>query len=487
MPMTSETRKVLVSGKAGQRGLIDERTRRSLHYSNVEGMASSASSSLFDSYIIPFLLSIGGTAGHVGLLTAAKNLTYTIAQIPGAKMTEFYSRKGIWMISRILSRVVFLVPLLLIALVPSSEDVYPVIALTGLIVFSMGLATPAWSSLIGDLVPTEIRGRYFGRRNMLLGAAGIIVTIAGGYIISSYGFFPIFLAFGIFGLVAIPLLLKMYEKPFAKQFHYRHSFSFRPADWPRAIRTNNALSAFTLYITLINFATILASPFYTVYMLNDMNLGYGVFAAIITLGALARMLSFKYWGRMNDRFGSRTILVITGILAILTPFLMIFTTDAVEVALVFIIDGFIWAGFDLVTFNYLLDIIPAEKRPQYVANHSFFVGLGVFFGALTGGLLATVFEGQTFLLLSGLKIVFLTSFVLRLFILPLLFKIPSVDVKQTEVVPVRYIFWNTVAVEPAREIMQFMTYTFRYPYEIEKEFKDKINRARYKIRMKVRG
>jgi MFS family permease len=64
------------------------------------------------------------------------------------------------------------------------------------------------------------------------------------------------------------------------------------------------------------------------------------------------------------------------------------STSVWQVALVKIYDGFIFAGFDQVVFNYLLDVTPAGKRPQYIANYNFFAGLGIVFGTMAGAFLA---------------------------------------------------------------------------------------------------
>ena len=84
--------------------------------------------------------------------------------------------------------------------------------------------------------------------------------------------------------------------------------------------------------------------------------------------------------------------------------------------------------------------------------------------------------------LQGLQIVFLVSFLLRIAGLSMLTKISEIHVSHTTV-PVRYVFWQAVAVEPMRGLSHAIHYTFRYPYEIEKEFKKEIQRIKYKLRM----
>lgn len=483
MSQSSTTKKILVRGNIGKaRSEEDKKVARSLHYSNMDGVLSSASSSILSSFLTPFALDLKATPTDIGVMASAHNLAYTASQIPGAKATEIWGRKKIWLASRILSRVVFLIPLILVPFLGLQNPVLWVILFSSLIYFSMGFSTPAWTSIIGDLVSPEIRGRYFGKRNMLMGVSSIIATVAAGYVLSLYGFPMIFILFAVLGMLSIPFFMKMYEKPFRPVFHYKHRFALNPGQWAPAIRANRGLAIFTTYLVFMNFAVMIAAPFYAVYMLRELHMGYALFASLITLGVAARIISFKYWGRLNDKFGSRRTLIVTAFLAVFIPLFWLFAGDALAVAAIMIIDGLIWAGFDLVTFNYLLDITPAERRPQYVANHNFFAGLGVMLGALAGAILASSVEGDVFFALSGLQIIFLLSFILRAACLVILPKIPEIDVSH-QIAPVRYVFWQAVAVEPFRNIHNAVQFTFHYPYEIRKKFSREIQTIGYKIKM----
>jgi MFS family permease len=277
----------------------------------------------------------------------------------------------------------------------------------------------------------------------------------------------------------------MYEPPVKKIFHYKHSFEFDPRNWAHSIRLNRPLAIFTAYLFFMYLAVEIASPFYTVYMIRDLNIDYFWFSALTILGAAVRIVSFRHWGRLEDKFGSRNILLVTGFFGCFTPFLWLFVSNIPEIALVKIFDGFIWAGFDLVVFNYLLDITPADKRPQYVANHNFFVGLGVTAGGLLGAYLAYTLEGSSLLLWNGLQLVFLISFVMRILVLSVLSHVKEVDISHSKVYPVQYVFWQSIAVEPAHGIKNALHYTFRYPEIIVKE-KEKIEK-KITYKMKVKG
>lgn len=462
-----------------------EKVKKSLKYSSIEGIFNSASGSIQTSFTTPLALALGASNAEIGILNSLENLTGTVAHVPGAMLTKFWSRKSIWLISQVFAKILLWVPIVLLPFASVGNRIWILITLLAASNFFLYIRSPAWSSMMGDLVPLNIRGRYFGRRNMLVGVSGVIATLAGGFLLLSWGFPGIFLLSIVLAAVAIFFFVKMYEPPVKKVFHYRYNFAFDPKGWHAAFKVNREFVIFTTYMTFMNFAVDVAAPFYAVYMLKNLNIGYEWFAIAVVIGAVARTSTQQYWGKLNDRFGSRKILIICGILACFVPFGWVLVSNVAHVLIVKIFDGVIFSGFDLVVFNYLLEVSPAKTRPKYVAAHNFFTGIGTVLGDLFGAMLVVVFEGGGFFLLAGLQIVFLASFALRLASCSLLLVIKNIDVKQSDVVPVRYVFWQALAVEPARGIRHAITFTFRYPPKVERDMRDSIKNFEYRLRLRM--
>ena len=45
----------------------------------------------------------------------------------------------------------------------------------------------AWTSWISDLIPSSLRGRYFGRRNFICNALGAVTDVAAGQFVQQVG------------------------------------------------------------------------------------------------------------------------------------------------------------------------------------------------------------------------------------------------------------------------------------------------------------
>lgn len=472
--LTKQEREVLVEGYPRRKSSAT--TGKSLRYSTAEGALTSVSNSVTNAYATPFALALGATNPEIGVLASVKSLAETLAQVPGALLTQYLSRKSVWILSRVFSRL-FWLPVILLPFIAVKNAAHIFILLMGVITFFASLDGPAWASLIGDIVPDGIRGKYLGRRNMISGISGLVATVIAGASLSFLGFPVIFTAAAVFALLAIIFFVRIEEPPSRSVFHYRHAISLNPRHIATAFRVNRNYVAFTGFITALSFAVYIASPFFVVYMLKDMGVGYEIFALLVAFEALVSIISQPYWGRLNDRYGERVIMVITGIMVCFVPLPWLFVSSPFHIAAVSAFSAFAWAGFDLVAFNFLIAVTPSEKRPQYIANHRLVKGVAVVFGALLGGFLATGMAGGVILGFAGLQFIFLLSFLLRLASLAFLTGVKEADSREHEIAPLRYVFWKAIAVEPAHGIRHAAEYTYHYPYELAK-LKEKILKKR---------
>src|SRR3989338_4852820 len=76
--------------------ILAHRQNKSLNISYWAGIFGCLMTGLTQDYLTPFLLLIGGTAFHVGILSSAINLSTSLGQLPSAELTiKFHSRKTV--------------------------------------------------------------------------------------------------------------------------------------------------------------------------------------------------------------------------------------------------------------------------------------------------------------------------------------------------------------------------------------------------------
>ncbi len=432
--------------------------KRSLRYSTGEGAFMAASNTITETFTIPYALTLKANNFEIGLLNSLKSMADIASQLPGSKITEYFNRKNICLASMLLTKLLWL-PIIVLPLF-FGNAILILISLLTLSIFFQSLRRPAWTSIIGDLVKEEERGRYFASRNAITGFTSLLATVAAGFLLSAIGFSLLFVISVMLGLAAFFLFMQVNEPYFKRAFYYKHTFNFKPKDMINFFRVNRNFTTFTLYMSFLSFATDIAAPFIVVYILKDLSISYELFAIAVAAGMLARIASQRYWGYFNDKYGSRKVLGICGVLVAFVPFLYIFSSNVYHILFVRIFDGIVWAGMDLAAFNFLLGTTPSQQRPSFVANHNIFTGAGSMIGALIGGLMAELFSATTGAL-SAIQLLFVISLVLRTAALLFLR-----FVKDTEYRPVKskYIMLNPLSTEVhkvvhhAKEVGMHSTY-----------------------------
>jgi MFS family permease len=156
--------------------------------------------------------------------------------------------------------------------------------------------------------------------------------------------------------------------------------------WLQRIRQSQFVR-FSLFFALMQFSVAIASPFFAVYMLRDLDYSYSQFMANAGMSVLAQFLTLTQWGRISDVFGNRRVLSVTGVLLPLMPLLWIVSHNFWYLLAVQALSGLAWAGFTLSAGNFLYDLIARERRATYLAIHNILAGSGIFCGAMLGGFL----------------------------------------------------------------------------------------------------
>ncbi len=159
--------------------------------------------------------------------------------------------------------------------------------------------------------------------------------------------------------------------------------------WLHQLRHSNAVR-FSVFFALMQFSVAIASPFFTVYMLRDLEFSYLAFTLNTGTAILAQFLTLTQWGRISDVFGNRRVLAVTGLFIPLMPLLWTFSTDFYYLLAIQALSGFSWAGFTLSASNFIYDLIAPNRRATYLAIHNVLAAVGVFGGALLGGLLGAL-------------------------------------------------------------------------------------------------
>ena len=386
-----------------------------------EGSAASVMVGSVDNNIMPYALELKASNLEAGLLASLANLFGPIAQIIGSRLMEKFHRRQIviWgVVGQALTCFlfaftgwVFLATGKTLYLVPLFIASYVLYQLTG------SLAGPAWFSLMGDVVPEKLRSRYFSRRNKITGVFSVTATVLAAvwlYYIQNfeiiYGFVIIFTVAGLARLIS-GLTFKYH---YVEKIKLDHNYYFSFWQFFKNIPYFN-FNRFALYVALVMLATNIAGPFYAVYMWNILDFNPLWFTAVNVSASIFMLLFWPAWGKFADKYGNRETLRLSSLILLAVPLLWSVSTNPLFLILVTqLIAGIGWSGFNLSSSNFIYDSVEQSRRALMVAYFNLLSGIGIFIGAILGGLITQ------FLDFGGINVflvLFLLSAISRLVIM----------------------------------------------------------------------
>ncbi|HEY5602956.1 MAG TPA: MFS transporter [Gammaproteobacteria bacterium] len=401
----------------------DPQINNALHHSVKDGVAYSVMSGAGETYFSAFALYFKATTAQIGLLASLPPLIASLSQLFSAWLSyKTFSRKKVILTGAALQAFVW-VPLILLPFLFQEFAVGIIIACIIAYHAASSVVIPYWSSLMGDLVPEKRRGRYFALRTRYTSVSALISLIIAGIILhvyeshdlALYGFISIFVIAGIARWVSVYHLTHLVEPAEIKT-----SIDIKITEhWWKQLKRSRFFY-FSVFFGMMQAAVATASPFFAVYMLRDLHFTYVQFMTLSAATVLMQFLTLSGWGRISDTFGNRLVLITAGFIVPLIPALWLVSTSIWYLFAVQLLSGFVWAGFNLSATNFLYDLIPAPKRSTYLAYHNIMTNIGVFGGALVGGVLGATLPntvalfGETYHWHSALLGVFLLSAFLRL-------------------------------------------------------------------------
>jgi len=392
--------------------------KQTMSLSIKEGCFASVASGAGDSYVLPYALAIGFNNFQIGLFRSFVGLLPPVFQYFGSRLMGKWKRKRI-IINFVALQAFMWFSFLGIAflywknLLALYLPYILIFAYTLLAIFG-AVATPAWFSLLGDIVPSDYRGRYFSKRNRICETVSLLSFLGASFLLDYFktkgfillGFGILFLFAGVFRMISAGYFTKHYE-PLLK-IKKQDFFSFKT--FIKNLRNTN-FGRFTFFTTVFYLSIAIAGPFFTVYMLKNLGFSYITFMIVSLAGSVFSLLSLAFWGKFSDRYGNRKLMILGASFVSIMPFFWLFSKSPVYLALVpQFFSGIGWAAFSLSISNYIYDVNTPEKRALSLSYFNILVGFGSFFGALIGGYIA---QYVTSIFTEGLFLLFILSGTLR--------------------------------------------------------------------------
>lgn len=435
----------------------EKKVKQSLRYSILEGSYYSAMVGFGESFFTAFAVFLKATNLQIGLIGSLPQALGAALQLFSNRLIHIFgSRKRLVCALALLQGLMY-IPVMLTFYFGKFSIFYLILFISLYFIFG-SIINPAWSSWMGDLVDERKRGAYFGLRNKISGMVSFVSFVIAGFMLQRFsdstitqyaGFAVLFVIAFISRIFSFVYLLKKYEPP----YRVVKGAEFGFVEFLQKARFTN-YGMFVIFYCCMNLAVYIAAPFFTVYMLKDLNFSYLTFTLISAIAIIAKYLTMPAWGKACDRFGTRKVLTLSGFLMPAVPFLWTLSTDIWYLVLVQVFSGLVWAGFDLSSFNFIFDTTSNEKRATCVAYYNVLNGAAVFTGAMLGAAIIKYIPLDN-ILWSSYYLVFIASFGLR-YVASFIFIPKLKEARQVQTISYKNLFLNVISAAPTMGLLHHM-------------------------------
>ena len=369
--------------------VAEQRKRRGLHYAFGEGIFAVISGGLLATHGAAAMILLEATQFELALFGTLPLVLSAVMQLGVPYLaTKIPSRKAVVILS-VWTQTFFVALIGLSGYASPRFGAVLLLLLFTLSSVSGGFGGGVWASWMADLVPEEIRGRYFAWRDMNLCGIQVAAGTVSGIMMQYYGgphpgwlvFMVVFMTAAVTRFFSGGMLMLQYEPPLTYQ-PLQKDFGY--IEFMRKIPGSN-FARFTLFVALIQGTAAIASPFFNPYFLKDLHLPYLQYSLVSNAYLVGILLFLPYWGKIADRHGNWFVLKVSALGGALLPLPYLYFDSFQSLIILGFTAGVIWSAFGLSSFNYLLDAVTPARRIRCSAYMTATVGFAVFIFGLLGG------------------------------------------------------------------------------------------------------
>ncbi|MDP4086819.1 MAG: MFS transporter [Bacillota bacterium] len=346
-------------------------------YSIKNGIASTIVLNGSNNYFPLFAIGVlGATNYQVSLINSLPQFVGMFAVIICSILMGKLDEKKKFTAYSVLFTRLFMILIFFVMYIPKEYQSWVFVVLVGLMNFPGSFANLSWQSFIGDLIPEERRSGFFGDRNKVLTIVGMVTTFVIGIGLQQFNksnSFPykfLFIFAFISGMVEVYYLKKHIE---FKSETTKEKRIQKIIDWT-AFR-DKPFIYFLVCGLFFNFAWQMAWPLFSIYQIKDAHAN-GLWISFFNVAnQIAQIISFKWWGRMADKYSNARMMVFVSIGMASTPILTILSKNLIYLTIVNASSGLFVSGTVLILFNQLLEITNDKNRSSYIANYNILLAI----------------------------------------------------------------------------------------------------------------
>jgi MFS family permease len=389
-----------------------EKTESDLKPLYARSVTSSISSGMVSPFMGAYAVELGASSSEMGWFQSSTNITNNLMQVFWGIMSDRSKRRIPFIVLGGLILSFLWIPMIFVANAGQLIVLLAVQALLG------SMATPAWTALIGDLVPHLRLGKENASISYWSSVGGAVATLASGifmiYIqgpIQQVLLVPLVVATG-FGIASSLVMLKISEKGNSARVDFRRSMTTDVFD---ILKSASKIPSFVRYCyaeAVFNFFMSIAWPLFSITQITILHASLLQIALLSVVQTVVTIIFQGWAGRLADTVGRKPLMVFFRFSLVTVPLAYAVFPSVNSLIIVGIFWGFSQALGSASITAYLIDVSPEESRGSFTAVFNLIIGIVTFFGSLIGGYLSNYLEGL-FGLVAALQIVYFISTVGR--------------------------------------------------------------------------
>jgi MFS family permease len=345
-----------------------------------------------------FVSNLTDSATLIGLIPAVHNVGWMLPQLLTAKsvsrMKRFKPAVVFWTIQE---RWPFFGLALIAALMGWLTKPVALALTFGLLVLQglgAGMTANPWQNMIGKIIPSTMRGTFFGIQSgaaNLLGGGG---AIAAGFILEKMdfpdGFGLVFLICGLSMTLSFFFIAqtrepeRMVEPPPSAQISFWGNVT-------KILKQDRSFRWFIISRFVFQFGTM-ASAFYAVYAVKHLGMGDVAAGAMTSLLFIVQVGSNTVFGWLGDKVGHMPVLRLGAVCAVIAAVLAFTAPSAGWFFAVMVFAGVANSVFWTIGMVLTLEFGSLTERPTYIGLANTLIAPAAVLAPLLGGWVADTFS-----------------------------------------------------------------------------------------------
>ncbi len=371
-------------------------------------VVNSFSSGMVSPFMGAYAVRLGASPSDMGWFQSSTNISNNLMQVFWGRLSDSLKRRIPFIVAGTLFLSLLWIPMLFVA---NATQLIILLAFQALI---GSMATPAWTALIGDMVPSHRLGRANSNINLWASIGSLTATLASGLLMITIGgtlqqmlFIP-FIVATVCGITSSLVILKVKEKKNGQKLNLKQNLTSDILSIFRNARKTPSFLKYCYVDGTFEFFMSISWPLFSITQVTILKASMLQIAMLSFVQSFVVILFQGWAGKLADTIGRRPLLIFFRLSLVTVPLAYALVPDINALILIGIFWGFSQTLGTASVTAYLLDVTPEEYRGSFIAVYNLIIGIVTFAGSLIGGYLSNYLVG-IFGLGIGLQIVYAVS------------------------------------------------------------------------------